>query len=131
MPSVTGGDNMDDSYGSNIDMLGCDTITKIVDVYAVYTDIGSDVTTVKGKLVGIYLDKEDADEVKAGHGWHGGSGIVEEAKALKLRNGTFYLLAHSTPLHAGINMARAEREQRKAALAKLTEHEKKLLNIKE
>lgn len=129
MPSVTGGDNMDDSYGSND--RGCDTITKIVDVFAVYQDCGSDVTTVKGKLVGIYFDKEDADEMKAGHGWHGGNGIVEEAKALKLRDGTFYLLAHPTPLRAGINMARAEREERKAALAKLTDREKALLNIKE
>ena len=113
-------------------------MSSIIAVFACYEDLGDDRNTVKGKLLGVCRTKADANKLAKGHGWYGGSGIIESMKALVLDLSDppsvreMFLLAHSKSIKF-VDM----KEQQKAgkldgfnkALAKLDDDDLKELGL--
>lgn len=106
--------------------------TKIVDVFAVFTS-NSEHGYPDG-YVGIFTTRKEAEVASKGKGWWGGSGTIEERKALVLDDEDVYLLDvycnRKTKINT-IELETPEEKRKKRALAKLTKEDKEILGIEE
>lgn len=103
----------------------------IIEVFACWQDKGADRTQAKGKLLGVCRTLEDAGLLVAGHGWHGGPGIVESMYAAQV-DGYMLLLAHPEPVEfANMDEKRAagELDGFNKALRKLSDADLEVLGI--
>lgn len=97
----------------------------IITVYAVHQ--GDDDRSF-GHPAWYFTDNSRATNVAKGRGWYGGNAPVTDKKVLKIGD-TAYLLDRDTPIRLDVGPEDYDAE-RKNALAKLTDYEKKLLGIK-
>jgi hypothetical protein len=84
-----------------------------------------------GKLIGLFENKNDAVLASQGQGWYGGDGRVHQQQFIRIRHtGEVFALKDPCPVRFG-NTAELMEKKRKAALAKLTPEERRLLGVKE
>lgn len=81
--------------------------------------------------IGFFYSKLDAKEAVKGQGWYGGNGSVVERKAI-IHEGQVYLLDEEItyPIVTDVNLIEREKQVVENALGKLTDEEKKALNLR-
>lgn len=98
---------------------------EIKEVYSVYTT--TDEYGRRGRLVGHFSDKTEADNQAQGQGWYGGKGDVVKIYSITIDGNTFALQSKET---IKLNEIYGDEYYKKQnALAKLTDEEKKLLGL--
>lgn len=82
-----------------------------------------------GKMVGMFYDLELANHAILGEGWYGGPGIVVTRQAIE-HEGRVFVLDHKYPIEGTIiDEAAFLVSEREKVIAKLSDHERKILGI--
>ncbi len=99
-------------------------LPKIVDLHVVYQG-GDDRSP--GTPTWYFTSIVDAEDVSQGRGWYGGNACVGKISAIMIADQA-YVLGKKEPIKVNVGPQDAA-ERRAAALAKLTEADKKILGI--
>lgn len=103
-------------------------MTKIIEIYAAHGDSGSERGGL-GPIIGFFSSRNDAERFAKGQGWWGSNGVVRERSAIVIDD-QIYLLERPDPIDLDRKAEIKTLEIKKQALSKLTEEEKRALNIK-
>jgi hypothetical protein len=104
----------------------------IIKVYLVETVVDERGRT--GTKVGVTVSIAEAENMAKGQGYFGSEGRISERYALILDKkdpNAVFLLESPVSYPLGVNLPKREAEKRKAAYAKLSPEERRLLGIKE
>jgi hypothetical protein len=99
----------------------------IIPIWTVWTTV--DEYGRRGTVVGHYASPLAAEPVARGKGWYGSRGSVETGHAI-YADGQYYWLVSREPITLDVNLLKQREDIRKAALAKLSDEEKKVLGVK-
>ena len=99
-----------------------------MEIRKIYAVNQGDTDRYAGQPAWFFDSKDDAVNCSLGRGWYGGNAPVGEHMALVI-DGTAYLLARAEPVALNVT-PEDEQAKKNAALAKLTEEERKLLGIR-
>jgi hypothetical protein len=101
---------------------------KLITVYAAFETV--DNFGRKGNLHGVFTNELDAKETAKSIGWYGGAGTVEQRVGIQ-DGGEIYLLdaTYSRGVTLNVDLVQKAQSRREAALAKLTDEEKRLLGV--
>ena len=104
---------------------------EVISVYATYEII--DERGSQKSLVGIFTNEKTAQIASKGRGWYGGNGRVIRRTAILLPNERCLLIDQETSDLKGtrlnVDFLDEYEELRNAALAKLTDEEKRILGV--
>lgn len=100
---------------------------QLILVYAVYETL--DEYGRRGSLIMLTERKDVAEEAAKGRGWWNSNADVTQKPAIRLEDGTVYLLESTTRYPLEIDIPAELKSRREAARAKLTDEEAKLLGI--
>lgn len=92
-------------------------VGQVREVYTIHKTVDDKGT--KGALVGVARTKADAAQLAVGHGYFGGDGIVNSRYGYVTIDGV-YLLQSRDLIQLNADLAKAQEQLRKAALARLT-----------
>lgn len=84
----------------------------------------------RGSVVGVYTNSADAEKAKEGKGWFGSPGEVEIADGWFVGEYVMFPRVKVLREDLNVNLPKRTEEKRQAALAKLSDEEKKLLGLK-
>lgn len=100
-------------------------IKKVYEVWTTEDDRGR-----RGRMVGVFTEKQVAVNSARGKGWYGGDAEVAEGHAVQL-DGKWYRLASPEEVELNTDLIAEEERIKREALAKLSPRERRLLKVQE
>jgi hypothetical protein len=103
-------------------------MSNIFKIYAAHGDSGFDRGGL-GPIIGFFSSRIDAEKFAKGKGYYGSNGTVRERFAI-IQDDQVYLLDREDPIDLDRKKELKTEELKNQALSKLTEEERKALNLK-